>query len=151
MRTITRDIVAALLFSRDGKLLHALQTPNGRGAYPGCWGIIGGGVDEGEDQITALNREFLEESGIDISNYKAELIDEAEGEAEKTLKDTGERVLAKMKFYTYKVILDDKDADEIPVTLDEEHTEFRWSDMTELKDLKLTPPSVELFKKLGYL
>lgn len=151
MRTIHREIVSAVLFSKDGKLLQALQTPNGRGVYPGCWGIIGGGVDEGEDRRTALNREFAEESGIDISKYPAELIHEANGEAEKTLKDTGERVLAKMNFHTYKIVINDRNAHEIPVTLDDEHSEYRWSDVAELKDLKLTPPSVELFKKLGYI
>ncbi len=151
MRTIQREIVSAVLFSKDGKMLQALQTPGGRGVYPGCWGIIGGGVDEGEDQRTALNREFMEESGIDISQYPAELIHESTGEAEKTLKDTGKRVLAKMNFHTYKVVMDDKNAPDIKVTLDDEHSEYRWTDMEELKNLKLTPPSVELFKKLGYL
>ena len=151
MRTIHRDIVAAVLVSRDGKLLQALQDLNGGGVYPGCWGIIGGGIDTGEDHRTALNREFMEETGIDISQYPEELLGEAEGEAEKTLKKTGERVFCKMKFHTYKVIMSDKNADEIKVTLDDEHTEYRWSDVTELKDIKLTPPSIELFKKLGYL
>ncbi len=151
MRTIEREIVSAVLFSKDGKILQALQTPGGRGVYPGCWGIIGGGVDEGEDQRTALNREFMEEAGIDISKYPAELIHEATGEAEKTLKDSGERVLAKMNFHTYKVVMNDKNADEIKVTLDDEHTEYRWSNLPDLKSMKLTPPSVELFKKLGYI
>ena len=151
MRTIHRDIVSAVLFSKDGKILQALQDPKGRGVYPGCWGIIGGGVDSGETQREALNREMLEESGIDISKYDAALIHESTGEAEKTLKETGERVLAMMNFFTYKVTIDDRNADEISVTLDDEHTEYRWSDLSELKNMKLTPPSVELFKKLGYL
>lgn len=151
MRTIQRDVVCALLFSKDGKILQALQTPGGRGVYPGCWAIIGGGVDAGEDNRTALNRELMEESGIDISMYPVELVNEAVGEGEKTLKETGERVKVNMKFYIYKVVIHDKNSNEIQVVLDDEHTEYRWSDLTELKDLKLTPPSVELFTKLGYL
>jgi len=151
MRTIHRDIVSAVLFSKDGKMLQALQDPKGRGTYPGCWAIIGGGVDEGEDKRTALNREFMEETGIDISSYPTEFLTEAEGEAEKTLKDTGERVFCKMKFFTYKVLIDDKNASDIKVILNDEHVQYGWHSFSELKDLKLTPPSVELFTKLGYL
>jgi 8-oxo-dGTP pyrophosphatase MutT (NUDIX family) len=151
MRTVEREIVTALLFSKDGKLLQALQDPNGGGVYPGCWGIIGGGVDEGEGHREALDREVMEEAGIDISKYPMEFVSDGTGEAEKTLKETGERVLAKMKFYRYKIIMDDKNADEIPVTLNYEHTEYHWTDPSELKTMKLTPPSIEVFKQLGYL
>lgn len=151
MRTIERDIVSAVLISKDGKILQALQTPDGRGAYPGCWGIIGGGVDEGESFREALDREIKEETGIDISAYDAELITEDSGESSKTLKNTGERVWCKMKFFTYKVVMHNKDAEQIPVILDEEHSEYRWTKIEELKNLKLTPPSERLFSKLGYI
>ncbi|MDO8561292.1 MAG: NUDIX domain-containing protein [bacterium] len=150
MRTINRDIVAALLYSKDGKILQALNAKSADRVYPDCWGIIGGGVEKGEDQRTALNREMLEESGIDIGSYAAELIFKSSGEAEKTL-NTGERVFCRMKFYTYKVVMNDKIASEIKITLDDEHTEYRWVEPPELKALKLTPPSVELFTLLGYL
>ena len=151
MRVIHRDIVSAVLISKDKKLLLALRDPNGGWVYPGCWVIIGGGVDKGEDERIALNREMKEETGIDISPYPAELVFESEDETEKTLKESGERVLAKMKFHTYKVIMADKNADEIPVTLDEEHIDYRWVTTSELKDLKLPSPSIKLFQKLGYL
>ncbi len=151
MRTIERDIVSAVIFSKDGKILQALQDPTGGGAYPGCWGIIGGGVEEGENDKKALIREVLEETGIDISQYPIRLIDRASGGAEKTLKDTKERVFCKMRFNTYQVVLSDKEAKTVKVSLDDEHVEYRWSDPVELKNLKLTPPSVELFKRTGYL
>jgi hypothetical protein len=77
--------------------------------------------------------------------------DTGEGESEKTLKETGERVLCKMKFYDYRVVIDNKDAAEIDVKLCDEFAEYRWSDIAELKNLTLTPPSVKLFKKLGYI
>ncbi|CAN5682083.1 hypothetical protein BH11PAT2_BH11PAT2_07950 [soil metagenome] len=151
MRTIEREIVSVVLFSKDGKLLQVLQTPGGRGVYPGCWGIIGGGIDEGEDQRTALDREVMEEASIDISMYPAELAHESKGEAEKTLKDTNERVFVKMNFHTYKVVMSDKNANEIPIVLDDEHSEYSWVELDELKNSKLNPPSVELFTALGYL
>lgn len=151
MRTVDRDIVSALLFSKDGKILQLLQASDGRAVYPGCWGLIGGGMDEGEDQRTALDREIMEETGIDISRYPAELVHESSGEAEKVLKETGERVFAKMKFHTYKVVVDDREARDVPVTLGDEHTAHKWSTVSELKDLELPPPSIELYKKLGYI
>lgn len=52
-----RTAVRALVFDADGKvaLMHAAK----RGYYK----LPGGGVDEGEDLMTALNRELMEELG----------------------------------------------------------------------------------------
>ncbi|MBI3888413.1 NUDIX hydrolase [Candidatus Nomurabacteria bacterium] len=149
MRTIERDIVSGVILSKDGKLILAHKNDNG--VYPGCWGIFGGGIEKGENQRTALNREVLEESGIDISKYPAVLVQESTGESEKTLKETSERVFVKMNFFTYKVIIDDMDANSIKVTIDHEHIEYNWFEIPEIKSLKLPPPSIDLFKKLGYL
>jgi 8-oxo-dGTP pyrophosphatase MutT (NUDIX family) len=149
MRTIERDIVATVILSRDNRLLLGMHGEHG--AYLGCWVIFGGGIDEGENQRTALNREIAEETGIDISKYLTTLVHEATGESDKNLRDTGERVHVKMKFFDYKVVIDDKDHSDIKVTISNEHTEYKWAKISELKDLKISPPSVELFKKLGYL
>lgn len=131
----------------------ARSTRPGAGViYGDCWKIPGGGMDPGETQIETLRREVQEETGIDITSYKVELINHSmTGEAEKTLRDSGERVLAKMKFFTYKVILD-RPANEITITLDtHEFNEYRWFDLSEIKHIKLPPPSIELFSTLGFL
>ncbi len=153
MRTIHRDIVGALIFSRDGKLLQAIKNPKVGGVYDAdCWHIPGGGIEKGESRKAAVVREVKEETGIDITPYTIVFLgDMGEGESEKTLKDTGERVLCKMKFYDYKVVLRDKDADQIEVRLGDEFVKYRWSEIAELKSLKLTPPSTVLFKRLGYI
>lgn len=151
MRKIKRDIVSALIFSKDEKLFQGMKDSKKGGAYSDCWHIPGGGIDEGENQKEALIREIKEETGIDISLYKIELIDSSgKGESQKTLK-TGELVLCEMQFYVYKVILDDKNADEIRVKLDDDLVNFQWTEIDDLKKIKLTPPSVGLFKKLGYI
>ncbi len=153
MRTIHREIVSAHVYSSDGKLFMARNTdPNAGEAYGDCWKIPGGGVEPGENKLQALEREVFEETGIDISSFQAELVDDSmAGEAEKTFRETGERVLAKMKFFTYKVVLD-KSATEIKITLDpQEFSEYEWFELPKLKLLKLSPPSIELFNKLGYL
>lgn len=149
MRTVERIIVSAVIFSKDGKFLQVLQIPTSRSVYPNCWSIIGGGVDEGEDFRIALNREVQEETGLDISLCDAELVHQAHGEGEKTL-TTGEHVALKMHFHTYRVMID-QPACEISVTLSDEHAEYRWFLPSELKEVKIPPPSVELFTVLGFL
>jgi len=153
MRTINREIVSAHIYSSDKKLLMARNTNPAAGvAYGDCWKIPGGGVEAGETQLQTLVREIQEETGIDIDPLHTELIEDSMiGEAEKIIRETGERVLAKMKFFMYKVVLD-KPANQIPVTLDPyEFNEYKWCDLSELKTLKLSPPSIELFTKLGFL
>ncbi len=153
MRTIDREIVAATVYSSDGKLLMARNThPAFGGVYSDCWKIPGGGVEAGETQLQAIVREVQEETGINFTSLQAELIEDSmTGEAEKTLRETGERVLARMKFFTYTVVLD-KPADQILVTLDpHEFNEYEWFELSELKTLKVSPPSAELFRKLGFL
>jgi 8-oxo-dGTP diphosphatase len=150
MRRVQRNIVSALIFSKEGKLLQVKNSHNQRGVYSDCWLIPGGGVEDGEEMEEALNREVLEEVGIDISHSSKTLVWTGEGESIKTLKDTGEEVIVEMKFNNYKVELK-QIASKIKVTLSEEHNEHMWIDVSELKNLKLSPPSIECFTQLGYL
>jgi 8-oxo-dGTP pyrophosphatase MutT (NUDIX family) len=93
----------------------------------------------------------MEEAGIDVSGYKIVLVDDAgRGESKKILAN-GEEVLCEMKFSVYKVEINDKNSDEIKISLNDDLVKYRWTDPKELITLKLTPPSSELFKKLGYL
>ena len=153
MRTIQKDVVGALIFSQEGKMFQGLKGPNhGGDIYPGCWHIPGGGLELGEDLLQGLAREIQEEIGIDISPYKVTLLDdEGRGKGEKTLKETGERVIQEMKFHVYRIDID-KPAAEIPIVLaDNEFVEYQWTDLKDLKNVQVTPPSVVLFKKLGYI
>ncbi|MSR78993.1 MAG: NUDIX hydrolase [Candidatus Taylorbacteria bacterium] len=152
MRSIDRDIVSALIFSKDGRLFQGMKAKGKGGVYSDCWHIPGGGMDDGEGQEDALVREIREETGIDISSYKIELLDDSgRGESEKILKDTGEKVLCKMRFNVYKIVINDKNADEIEVNLNDDLVEYQWINLQDLGKIKLTPPSVKLFKKLGYI
>ena len=56
-----------------------------------------------------------------------------------------------MKFNVYKVVITDKNADEIKVSLDDDLVKYIWSDISGLSKLKLTPPSIDLFARLGYI
>jgi 8-oxo-dGTP diphosphatase len=147
MKTVHKDIVSALIVSKEGKIFQGKKDPKRGGVYVDYWHIPGGRVEEGEDKEKALLREIKEETGIDIAVYDVSLIDDiGRGEAI----DTEEQVLRTMTFYIYKILLD-KDASDIEITLSDDLVEYRWTDPKELKDLPLTPPSVELFTRLGYL
>ncbi len=152
MKIIHRNIVSAMIFSKDGKLFQGKKHPENGGVYSGFWHIPGGGVKEGENKIEALKREILEETGIDISKYKIELLDDSGSrESDKILKDTGEKVLCKMKFFVYKVAIGDKRSDEIKVRIGSDLSIFRWSDINDCKEEEITPPSRALFKRLGFI
>ncbi len=151
MRTIQRKIVAALIFSKDKKIFQGMRDPKSGGVYIDCWHIPGGGVEENETEQQALIREIQEETGIDISIYPIELVDDkGTGQSEKTL-DTGEKVLCEMTFSVYKINITDKNADEIIVSLNDDLASYQWINISELKDVKITPPSKELFTRLGYI
>ncbi len=151
MRTIKRNIVAAMIVSNDGKIFQCMKRPNQGGVYPDLWHMPGGGVEEGETQKQALIREIKEETGINISTCKLVLIDDAgRGVSEKTLEDTGEKVLCEMEFAVYRVAIEEP-AEKIEVALGNELGKYVWTPASELKNKKLTPPSEELFRRLGYL
>lgn len=151
VRTIERDVVAGLVVSGDGKFLFGMKNPRGGGVYADCWHTPGGGIEPNESQLEALAREMREEIGIDITAASVTLLDDqGVGNAEKKLKDSGEIVKVKMKFYVYKIQFD-KAAEDIVVAPGDDIETLQWTDRSQLAHIKLTPPSVELFCRLGWL
>lgn len=151
MRTKDRDIASALVFSQDGKLLMGQKPPARATVYPDGWHIPGGGLEEGETQEAAVVREVLEETGLDIAAYPLELID-SEGSGEATKQDSdGQPVLVRMRFFIFKVTIADRLAADMPLTGADDLINLRWFSTDELTTIELTPPSVLLFKRLGYL
>lgn len=151
MRTIQRKIVSALIFSKDGKILMGKKDPSKGGVYPDVWHIPGGGMKEGETMEQTLAREVSEEVGIDISPYHAKSIDIiGHGTTEKTLKDTGEKVMCEMEFNRFEIKIDDKNADEIELHLDDDLAEAQWFSKEELQNVKQIPGGKEFFETMGY-
>ncbi len=128
-----------------------LKDPERGGVYSDCWHIPGGGKEKNETLEKALVREVKEEVGIDISLYKIiSIFGVREGEAEKTLKESGERVLCQMEFNTFKVIID-KNADEIKLELKDDLVEAKWFSKDELFDVKQIPGGKEFFQEIGII
>ncbi|HEX7963519.1 MAG TPA: NUDIX hydrolase [Candidatus Saccharimonadales bacterium] len=151
MQTIHRDCVVGLIVSSDGKILLGKKNPRAGGVYPDAWHLPGGGIEPGESHHDALVREVKEETGINIIGIQADFIDGAGyGESTKTDKATGEQVLCRMTFYTYRIHLPYPAAN-IRVRLESDLVEAVWASVPELANYWLTPPSMILFSKLGYI
>ena len=67
------DAVAAILVTADGRYLLQLRDDIPGIWYPGHWGMFGGSVDAGEDEIEALRRELREEIELDLDARQAKL------------------------------------------------------------------------------
>lgn len=151
MKRVKRDIVSALIFSKDSKMLMGYKPVNSKGSYPGMWHIPGGGVEEGETKTQALQREVLEEVGIDISKMEPILLDdEGNASTEKFDKKLGKKIIADMHFFIYKVKIP-LNSDLIEVKLSEEFSKFAWFSMDQWAEIDHMPARERLFRKLGYI
>jgi 8-oxo-dGTP pyrophosphatase MutT (NUDIX family) len=151
MRTIKRDIVGAFIFSKDGKLL--LGKSHKGGVYDNLWIVPGGGIEDGETKLQALRREIIEETGIDIRGsavLEMEGSGSLSGESEKNLRQNGERVLVKMTFHNFRVILDEISSKVILKT-DDDFKEASWFSTQELAHIEVSPPTLTSLKILGLI
>ena len=151
MREIQRTIVSAIILSKDRKILMGKKDPAKGGVWPNVWHIPGGGVEEGETLEQALVREMKEEIGLDISKDKVKHLKHTfTGVTEKTLKETGEKVLCHMLFNHFEVQLG-KNADEVTLHLNDDLVKAHWFTLEELASVQQIPGSKEWFKKMGYI
>ncbi len=61
---------ACAILLRERRILLGKRAPH-RKAYPGCWDLIGGRVEDGESIDQALHRELAEEIGIAPVSYES--------------------------------------------------------------------------------
>ncbi len=146
--TYSRIIAAGLIISVDNMVL--LGRKDGSSYYPDCWHLPGGGVEDGETLREELIREIQEETGIDLNQEEAliEMIDD-QGRREhlKTDKD-GKQIIKKMEFVVFLVKIG-RSASEINTRPGDDLEELKWIGLDKLHQVKHTPPSTELFKRLG--
>jgi 8-oxo-dGTP pyrophosphatase MutT (NUDIX family) len=69
----TGNAVAAILLAEDGHYVLQLRDDVPHIWYPGRWGLFGGSVDPGEDELTALRRELYEELELELDVTRARL------------------------------------------------------------------------------
>lgn len=148
MRIVEREAAVAFIFSRDDRLLVG-NTVRG-GAYEGMWIVPGGGIELGETPYDAVIREVAEEVGLNVHHAKIVQRDISTGESEKTLRDTGERVVMHMKFHNFEIHLDSH-AQDVAVQPGDDFTNPKWVAIRELQTLKMPEPSVATLTRLGYI
>ena len=149
MRTIERDIVGAFIFSSEGKVL--LGHNKKGGVYQDQLVVPGGGIEGDESKQDALHRELLEETGIDISDAVITEIDgKSVEESEKTLRESGERVIVKMNFYDFKVQLNTS-AQETQLTFEDDYGDATWLTADVLASAAIGPATRSTLQKLNFI
>ncbi len=95
---------------------------------PNKWALVGGGVDEGEEPIEAVEREIKEETGLEINKF-----------IEKFVLQRKEDSVEHMFIAKY----DGKNND---VELNDEHQDYKWFDVNKLSKLDAVPSLIEYVK-----
>lgn len=150
MREIFREIVGAVILSSDDYIVMGRKDPKSGGVYADCWQIPGGGIESGETALQALEREVAQECAVSIADGKVSLLDDrGAGSAPKRL-SSGEEVLCRMKFLIY-LVETARPASGLALSAGDDLIEARWVHRSQLKSLRLTPPGVEMFLRLGWL
>lgn len=64
------DAAAAIIVTEDGRYLLQLRDDLPQIWYPGHWGLFGGAIDPGENELEALHRELREELELEATETR---------------------------------------------------------------------------------
>lgn len=137
-----RFICVGVIRDEQGRVL-ITKMPDNLGAYPGQWGILGGGVEEGEMIEDALKREAQEELGISIDEISPFTFHD----------DIAEKIFPdghKEEIYMVYLIFDCryKSGD---VVLNEEWERYEWVKPEMLSEFDLNGPTIKTFSIKGWV
>ncbi len=118
------------------------KMPKNRGVYPGQWGLVGGGIDEGERMDEAVHREVKEEVGLTVTDLEPLYFRDTV--ATKHYSDrTKEELYMIYLYFACKV--------RGSVKLGDEFDDYAWVKPNELCRYDLNEATRETFKKLELL
>lgn len=118
----------------EGKVLLIRK---GRGPYTGLLDLPGGGIEYGEKPDDTIKREFMEEVGVAIKDYKLKM-----ATTNYVVWNMNENVEEDVSHYgiIYDVIIDENDVDKIRKDADgHDSLGASWYDIKELNKEELTP------------
>lgn len=124
-----RAVSVACIVLSGGRLLIAHRNPVGQ--MGGRWEFPGGKREPGEDDVTAVVREFREEFGVDVK-VGSKI-------AETVFVHNGKDIA----LHAYRVFVP-HDGTDIPYSLSE-HTEYRWAFLDELGKLPFVDSDMKLY------
>lgn len=136
-----RVIVVGFLKNQAGEYL-LCKMPSDHGVFPGQWGVVGGGVEEGEDLQQALIREVWEETRLTILEMKPLFFDD---DYRTKLIRGGEAEEQYLIYLMFEAIV------EGTVQLSDEWVEFAFVPPTQLNTYDLNLKTKENFQKMGLL
>lgn len=155
----SRIIVCGIVCDNNKVLLG--KKAKGIPPYPDVWHTLGGGVKDFDKAkqlllcgnyndiyfFNELKRELQEEANIDIINPMNICPKYRESPREATTKDKN-GIKTHYIFLEYICKLDSTGTDSKP---GDDIAELQWVKKINLKKIKLTPPSLEMYKELGWL
>lgn len=124
--------VRGIIRNSDGEILIVKRHPKSK-TDPEMWELPGGKVEKGEHFADALVREIKEETNLDVN--------------------VGDFCEAIQNDYPHKrtvqlmMYLDDIDGS---VEISDEHTQFKWASMDEIRSLELSTSFKKVLKKKNY-
>ena len=124
--------VCAVIVDNDNKIL-LLKRGKGAPWMPNKWSLVGGRIDKDETAQQAVEREILEETGLEIKKFTKSFTIERHA-------DSIEHVFA----CRY-------DGEPTDINLDDENSNYGWYDISEMEYLDIVPHLIEyitlVFKK----
>ena len=150
MRTFKKEVVGAVISSEDDRILMGTKAPGSAGVYADYWILPGGVVDDGDSPEETIYTEIVDETGLDLRGHPLNLIDDQGADVAPLTLTTGEVIAFDMTFSIYGFYIAQRHK-EIDVVAGDELDRLKWAEIGDLTSYNLCPPSITLFKRLGYI
>ena len=133
MDIVQRIAMKVVILNDEGEALILREAGNSyqEGTNEGKWGLPGGRVKPGENWLDGLNREVLEETGLNVTYQEPIYI----GEWRPVIKGRETQIIAVFNLCRYK---------NGKIKLSEEHDSFAWVSLADLKEYQLVEPDNEV-------
>jgi 8-oxo-dGTP pyrophosphatase MutT (NUDIX family) len=115
----------AVVVDEDNKILLLKRSAEPKTWQPNKWALVGGGIEKGESAEEAVKREIKEETGLDVNKFTKSFTIQRNP-------DSIETIFA----CRYK-------GDPTDIKLNNEHTNYGWYDVDEMKFLETVPNLLE--------